>query len=204
MKSGRAPWGAPQICARRCDRGSRAIADICGIRIPSKVRSRSLSLSRGRKFEQEEPVTSFPIFGGCICEGVKYKVKGAPRRVVHCHCSQCRRSYASLVGTGATIEHEQIEIVNGKENLTTYEFSPTVRRQFCKICGCSILYYDDSFPEVVFYYPATLDDGKHPGHQAGTEHHVFTDSRASWEAFNDDLPRHAEGSVNADPGTSAT
>ncbi|MFC1560360.1 GFA family protein [Pseudomonadota bacterium] len=149
-------------------------------------------------------MTSFPIFGGCICEGVRYKINGPPRHVVHCHCSQCRRSYASLVGTGATIEHEQIEIVKGKENLSTYELSPMVRRQFCKNCGCSILYYDDSFPEVVFYYPATLDNGIHPGHAEGDEHHVFLDSKASWEGFEDNLPKHAEGSENASLGESTT
>lgn len=140
---------------------------------------------------------SFPIFGGCICEGVRYKVKGPTRNVFHCHCSQCRRSYASLVGTGATIEKDQIEIISGKGNLTTYEFSPEVRRQFCKRCGCSILYYDDRLPEMVFYFPSTLDKGTHPGHPEGNEHHVFMDSKASWEDFKDNLPKYAEGVGNA-------
>jgi len=149
-------------------------------------------------------MTSFPIFGGCICEGVRYKVKGPARCVVHCHCSQCRRSYASLVGTGATIESDHIEIIKGEENLATYEFSPEVRRQFCKKCGCSILYYDDRYPDVVFYFPSTLDDGIHPGHPEDNEHHVFMDSKASWEEFEDSLPKHAEGVGNAALGTTAT
>ena len=135
-------------------------------------------------------MTSFPIFGGCICEEVRYEVKGPARCVVHCHCSQCRRSYASLVGTGATIESDQIEIIKGKDHLTTYKFSSEVRRQFCKKCGCSILYYDDRFPGVVFYFPSTLDDGIHPGHPEDNEHHVHINSKATWENFEDNLPRH--------------
>ena len=137
-------------------------------------------------------MTDFPIFGGCICEGVRYKVKGPTRCVVHCHCSQCRRSYASLVGTGATIESDQIEIIKGKDHLTTYEFSSEVRRQFCKNCGCSILYYDNRFPEIVFYFPSTLDDGVHPGHPEDNEHHVHINSKAAWENFEDNLPRHPD------------
>ena len=135
-------------------------------------------------------MTSFPIFGGCICEKVRYKVNGPTLSVVHCHCSQCRRSYASLVGTGATIEIDQIEIIKGKDHLTTYEFSSDVRRQFCKKCGCSILYSDNRFPEIVFYFPSTLDDGIHPGHPEDNEHHVHINSKAPWENFEDNLPRH--------------
>jgi len=149
-------------------------------------------------------MTSFPIFGGCICNRVRYKIKGPTRCVVHCHCSHCRRSYASLVGTGGTIEKSQIELIKGGENLTTYEFSPEVRRQFCKNCGCSILYYDDRVPEMVFYFPSTLDYGIHPGHPEGNEHHVFMDSKASWEQFEDSLPKHADGVGNAALGTTAT
>jgi hypothetical protein len=46
---------------------------------------------------------------------------------------------------------------------------------------------------MVFYFPATLDNGAHPGHAEGTEHHVFVDSKAAWEGFEDNLPRHAQG-----------
>ncbi len=142
-------------------------------------------------------MTDFPIYGGCICGSVRYKIKGPTRCVVHCHCSQCRHSYASLVGTGATIEKDQVEVVKGKDNLTTYVFSPEVQRLFCKTCGCSILYYDATLPDMVFYFPSTLDDGVHPGHPDDNEHHVHMDSKAHWENFSDDLPNHA---ADAGPG----
>ena len=138
-------------------------------------------------------MTGFPVFGGCICESVRYKVSAPARCVVHCHCSQCRRSYASLVGTGATIEKDKIELIKGEENLTTFEYPPGVRRRFCRKCGCSILYHDSNLTDMVFYFPSTLDGGMHPGHPEGNEHHVHVDSRASWEKFEDKLPRHAAG-----------
>ncbi len=146
----------------------------------------------------------FPISGECLCGKVQYTVNGPATCVVHCHCSMCRRSYASLVGTGATIEKKKVEIVKGKEFLTTFEAPPGVRRQFCRDCGCSILYFDDRLPEMVFYFPATLDGGSHPGHPEGSEHHVFVDSKADWEKFEDNLPRHAEGVGTAALGKIAT
>jgi hypothetical protein len=137
-------------------------------------------------------MTTFPISGGCICGNVRYTVNGPADCVVHCHCSQCRRSYASLVGTGATISHDQVKIEKGNQNLTTYEMPPRIRRQFCRTCGCSLFYFDNEFPEVMFYYPATLDGGVHPGHLKEAEHHVHVGSKAIWEGFKDDLPRHLE------------
>ena len=136
-------------------------------------------------------MTDFPVSGGCICGTVRYTVKGPANCVVHCHCSQCRRSYASLVGTAATIEQKQVKIDKGEDNLTTYEMPPRVRRQFCRTCGCSLFYFDSKWPEVMFYYPSTLDGGVHPGQSEGQEHHVHVGSKAIWEDFEDDLPRHA-------------
>ena len=138
-------------------------------------------------------MTTFPVFGGCICGSVRYTVNGPAHCVVHCHCSMCRRSYASLVGTGATIEQKQVKLDKGEEKLETYEAPPGIRRQFCRKCGCSLFYFDDSLPEMLYYFPATLDGGVHPGHPDGAEYHVFVESKADWEAFEDNLPRHSEG-----------
>ena len=138
-------------------------------------------------------MTIFPVSGGCICGSVRFTINAPAICVVHCHCSMCRRSYASLVGTGATIEQSQVKLDQGSENLATYESPPGVRRQFCSTCGCSVFYFDDSLAEILYYFPATLDGGVHPGHPDGAEHHVFVESKADWEAFEDNLPRHSQG-----------
>ena len=137
-------------------------------------------------------MTDFPVSGGCICGNVRYTVNGPANCVVHCHCSQCRRSYASLVGTGATIDLKQVTIDKGEENLTTCETLPGVRRQFCRTCGCSLFYYDEDAPEIMFYYPATLDGGVHPGHPEGKEFHIHTASKTNWEVIDGALPKFEE------------
>jgi len=37
-------------------------------------------------------MTKFPIHGGCLCGGVRYRIDGPAEWIVHCHCSECRRS----------------------------------------------------------------------------------------------------------------
>lgn len=137
-------------------------------------------------------MTTFPVSGECLCGSVRYTVSGPAHCVVHCHCSMCRRIYARLVGTGATIEQENMTIDKGEANLTTFEDSG-VRRQFCQTCGCSLFYFAEGLQGMMFYYPSTLDGGVHPGHPKGGEHHVFVGSKAEWESFEDNLPRHEEG-----------
>jgi hypothetical protein len=46
----------------------------------------------------------------------------------------------------------------------------------------------------MYFMPATLDGGVHPGHSADSEAHTFVASKAEWDRFNDDLPRYDEGS----------
>ena len=140
-------------------------------------------------------MTDFPVSGGCVCGSVRYTVSGAADFVVHCHCSLCRRTYAGLVATGASIEKKHLKIDKGENNLSTYPSPSNARRQFCRTCGCSLFYYLDDTPEIMYYYPATLDRGVHPGHPDEEEYHAYVGSKASWENFDDDLPKFSEGKV---------
>lgn len=140
-------------------------------------------------------MTTLPISGGCLCGRVRYTVDGPPEKIVHCHCSVCRRSYASLVGTGAQIKREQVKIEKGENNLTSYQMPSGDRRQFCRTCGCSLFYFVSDLSESMFYFPATLDGGIHPGHPEGSECHVYVGSKAEWEHFSDTLPRFDKSSL---------
>jgi hypothetical protein len=83
-------------------------------------------------------------------------------------------------------------MIRGQSALTRFTYPAAVHRQFCSVCGCSIIYTVEKYPDVVFYYPATLDNGVHPGHAEGTEHHIYVGSKAEWEVFETSLPWHNE------------
>jgi len=140
-------------------------------------------------------MTDSPISDGCVCGSVRYTVNGAADFVVHFHCSICRRTYAGLIATGASIEKKYLKIDRGENSLTTYPTPPNARRLFCRTCGCPLFFYPDDTPEIMYYYPATLDGGAHQGHPEGAEHHAQVGSKATWENFEDDLPRFIEGKI---------
>lgn len=133
------------------------------------------------------------LSGGCQCGRVRYTVSAPARSVVHCHCSQCRLSHATLAGTSATLDRDRFTIEQGEDHITSFEHPPGNHRKFCKTCGSSLFYIADDLPEVLFYFPATLDGGAHPGHEEGAEHHIHLSSKASWEIIETNLPKHDRG-----------
>lgn len=139
-------------------------------------------------------MAQFPLQGGCHCGAVRYTVLGPALSTQHCHCSRCRKLYASLYATGAVIERAKIRITRGEDNLTTYRSSPSFADTFCRTCGCRLFSYEDSEPEVMYYAPATLDAGAHPGHPAERESHIHVGSKAGWERMEASLPRFEEAS----------
>jgi len=126
-------------------------------------------------------MSTYESNGGCLCGSVRYAVRKPASAVVHCHCSRCRKGHASLITTCAVVERVNFSIRKGQDALTKFTYPPEVDREFCFKCGCSIVYRVESFPNTAFYYPATLDEGDHPGHPDGSEHHIYIGSKAEWE-----------------------
>ncbi len=133
-------------------------------------------------------MTDFPISGGCQCGAVRYTVQAPPTDVAHCHCAMCCKTNGSLFWTGATIAAEHLTI-EGKESLTSYQSSPGLVRQFCRTCGCTLFGRPLDAPETIYFTPATLDGGVHPGHPPGSEAHYYVGSKVAWKEITDDLPQ---------------
>src|ERR1700680_4749825 len=76
--------------------------------------------------------------GGCLCEGVRYRISGALRGVIACHCSQCRRTsghYAAMTSApSANIE------LTAADTLLWYKSSDTAERGFCGRCGGNLFW----------------------------------------------------------------
>lgn len=138
-------------------------------------------------------MSEFPKHGGCHCGAVRYTVLAPPLSVQHCHCSQCRRGFATLSAQGPVIPRKDIRIT-GKAALTRYRTSASFEYRFCATCGSRIFAYEDSEPDLMYFMPATLDGGAHPGHPADKESHIHVGSKAEWEHIADDLPKYDQAS----------
>lgn len=134
-------------------------------------------------------MAQYPLLGGCACGGVRYRLLGPPLSVQHCHCQTCRKMSGEFTSTGAVVRKTDIDIVSG-DTLKSFRTSLSFERRFCSGCGCCLFAYEDSEDELMYFAPATLDGGVHPGHDPASESHIYVRSKAEWEVIGDGLPQH--------------
>jgi len=126
--------------------------------------------------------------GGCLCGSVRYEVRGPVKRIVHCHCSMCRKAHGAAFGSYAIVSAADFSVTAGQDEIAAYESSPGVRRTFCRRCGSTLQFKNAKRPQSVELAAGTLDDD--PGVKPAL--HIFVGSKAPWFDITDGLPQHLE------------
>ena len=120
--------------------------------------------------------------GGCLCGEVRYRVRGALRGVIACHCSQCRRTSghhaAMTAASSANIE------LTASDRLVWYKSSDTAERGFCGACGGN-LFWRQVGRDVISITAGTLDD---PTNLSIIEH-IFVADKGDYYTIQDDAPQ---------------
>src|SRR5713101_3152258 len=92
--------------------------------------------------------------GGCLCGGVRYRIRGALRGVTVCHCSQCRRTSGHFAAM-TSAPSANIELTSS-ESLRWFKSSDTAERGFCGICGGN-LFWKKAGRDAISITAGTLD-----------------------------------------------
>ena len=131
-----------------------------------------------------------PIHGSCLCGAVTFEVTPPFPRMVHCHCSRCRKASGTGHATNIiTMEPGQLKWLTGEELISRYEL-PAARsfgKWFCNRCGSPVPRVTRNGKAVVI--PAGSLNEAPPG---GPTDHIFFASRASWACESSGLPTHDE------------
>jgi len=119
--------------------------------------------------------------GGCLCGAVRYEIDGPMRKVVYCHCEQCRKTSGHFVAaTAVDIGDLNITCDDG---LKWYRSSDIAERGFCRVCGSSL-----------FWAPA---HGKYMAIMAGaldtptgltSREHIHVEDKSDYYELRDGLP----------------
>ena len=121
--------------------------------------------------------------GGCFCRNVRYRVDSKPLRVMHCHCSICRRVSAAPVVTWITFPTKDLVWTQGKPS--KLKSTPEASRHFCSDCGSHMVFEVDGAKELDITL-ASLDE--HDDIEVG--YHIFNDTRVKWLKLSDGLPEY--------------
>src|SRR5690606_12973419 len=92
--------------------------------------------------------------GGCHCGRVRFRVRADLGDVTECNCSICtKKGFLHLI-----VPPEQFELLQGKDELTTYAFNTGVAKHtFCRHCGMHPFYTPRSHPDQIDVNARCLD-----------------------------------------------
>ncbi len=123
--------------------------------------------------------------GGCLCGGVSYRVRGALRGVIACHCGQCRKTgghhSAMTSAPSANIE------LTASESLVWYRSSDTAERGFCNRCGGNV-FWKLAGRDDISITAGTLDTPTN----LKIESHIFVADKSDYYTLNDDAPKRQQ------------
>ncbi len=121
--------------------------------------------------------------GGCLCGGVRYRIRGELRDAIACHCTQCRRTsghYAAMTSAASG----DLTLISSR-TLTWYRSSATAERGFCCVCGSNLFWRPEGEDRIAIT-AGTLDA---PTHIRVMEH-IFVADKGDYYSIDDDLPKN--------------
>lgn len=121
--------------------------------------------------------------GSCECGAVRYTVTGPLRKVVYCHCSQCRRTSGHYVAATACATRDLRLDRDG--GLRWYRSSAIAERGFCRDCGGN-LFYRPEHGRYVAVMAGTLDVPT----RLGAREHIHVDDASDYYSIDDGLPQY--------------
>jgi hypothetical protein len=120
--------------------------------------------------------------GGCLCGGVRYRVRGALRDAIACHCTQCRRTsgHHAAMTSAATDDLT----LTSSQTLTWYRSSATAERGFCRVCGSNLFWRPEGEGRIAIT-AGTLDA------PTGIKvmEHIFVADKGDYYSIDDNLPK---------------
>jgi hypothetical protein len=129
------------------------------------------------------------IEGECNCGAVVYKVDAEISDVFICHCSICRKSTGSGGIAVSIVGRDKFTWIRDQDKIT-YWSKPRHdwHSYFCSVCGSALPGEND---ESNIYIPVGTITAGHE--KLKVAHHMYVDSKASWEIIGDSGVQHPEG-----------
>ena len=124
--------------------------------------------------------------GGCLCGAVRYRLHMPLRRIVACHCGQCRRWHGHY-GAYTAVSKAALELTTAAD-LAWYRSSDTAERGFCRACGSS-LFWRSYRRDHVSIAAGSLDDSS----GLRLAEHIFVADKTGYYELTDGLPQRERG-----------
>lgn len=130
---------------------------------------------------------AYPLYGGCDCRTIRYRVEIRPLFVHCCHCRWCQRETGSAFVLNALIESEQVTLVSGEPEIVDTPSASGKGQKIARCPNCRIAVwsiYSGAGPAFRFVRVGTLDEPDH----LPPDIHIFTSSKQPWVILPPAMP----------------
>ena len=133
------------------------------------------------------PFMKASLEGGCLCGAVRYHLTAPPHYVYFCHCRDCQRESGSPFVTDMNIDRAAVRITGPLTRYTRIgDSGKPIHRNFCSLCGTTVLTEFDVDPEHVSVKACSLDDPS----SVRPDRHLFSSRMQPWLQMTDGLTRY--------------
>lgn len=105
---------------------------------------------------------TLPIYGGCQCQWIRYKISQMPLTLYICHCSECQTQSTSGFGMSMPVPKSGFKLISGSSKIwsRTSHSGREVQCAFCPQCGTRIYHLPARNKSIINIKPGTLDNKK--------------------------------------------
>ncbi|HEV8251374.1 MAG TPA: GFA family protein [Gaiellaceae bacterium] len=125
--------------------------------------------------------------GRCLCGAVVFEVTEPFVTSSICHCTTCKKISGGAGTVNARARTAAVRVVEGAENVRTYQPAEGSAKSFCAVCGSNLFGAGWPDSEWTSVRVSALDEPV----DVRPEKHTYVRSVAVWETLPDDgLPRY--------------
>jgi hypothetical protein len=124
--------------------------------------------------------------GRCACGTVVYRLASEPQDTGWCHCHVCQHVSGSIGMVFTTVPLEDLQIVQGEDQVGRFASTTFGERSFCRACGSPLTIHVRHQPNEIDVAVGTLDspDSVKPGF------HLYVSAVPKWADLKDGLPQY--------------
>ena len=121
----------------------------------------------------------YPLYGGCDCGTVRYRLESPPLFVHCCHCRWCQRESGASFALNAMIEADRVTLLGAQPEIvdTPSESGKGQKIARCPRCRIAVWsHYAGAGPWMRFVRVGTLDEPD----RLPPDIHIFAASKQPW------------------------
>lgn len=136
-------------------------------------------------------INIYPLYGGCDCRAIRYRMETKPLFVHCCHCRWCQRETGTAFALNALIEAERVTLVSGEPEIVDTPSASGKGQKIARCPKCRIAVwsnYAGAGPVMRFVRVGTLDEPDH----LPPDIHIYISTKQPWVILPPNVPAVSE------------